>query len=87
VASTDAVPYHQPLRLSTVVHAPTDRVTAVLADHDDLATLLDNGWLSLTVVDPERDHRAFHYAGDLEWTSMSPTVEPERKPTPTPTDD
>ena len=87
VASTDAVPYHQPLRLSTVVHAPTDRVTGLLADHDDLATLLDNGWLSLTVVDPERDHRAFHYAGDLEWTSMSPTVEPERKPTPTPTDD
>jgi hypothetical protein len=87
VASTDAVPYHQPLRLSTVVHAPTDRVTAVLADHDDLATLLDNGWLSLTVVDPERDHRAFHYAGDLEWTSMSHTVEPEREPTPISTDD
>ena len=74
-------PYHQPLRLSTVVHAPTDRVTAVLADHDELATLLDNGWLSVTVVDPERDHRAFHYAGDLEWTPASEpratTSEPE----------
>jgi len=53
VMAADDEPYHQPLRLSTVVHAPTDRVTAILADHEDLADLLDNGWLSLTVVDPE----------------------------------
>ena len=71
--------YHQPLRLSTVVHAPVDRVTDVLADHADVAGLLDNGWLSLTVVDPEQDHRAFHYAGGLEWTPVSdrPTASPE----------
>ncbi|MFB6105686.1 MAG: DUF2309 domain-containing protein [Halobacteriaceae archaeon] len=61
-------PYHQPLRLSTVVHAPVDRVTEALADHDDLTGLLDNDWLSLTVVDPTRDHRAFQYAEGLEWT-------------------
>jgi len=72
-------PYHQPLRLSTVVHAPVDRVTDALADHADVAGLLDNGWLSLTVVDPEQDHRAFHYAGGLEWTPVSdrPTASPE----------
>ncbi len=84
VMSADGTPYHQPLRLSTVVHAPTDRVTEILADHDGVATLLDNRWLALTVVDPERDHRAFHYAGDLEWTPMSPAAEPERKPDPAP---
>ena len=84
VMSADGTPYHQPLRLSTVVHAPTDRVTDILADHDGVATLLDNRWLALTVVDPERDHRAFHYAGDLEWTPMSPAAEPERKPDPAP---
>jgi uncharacterized protein YbcC (UPF0753/DUF2309 family) len=72
-------PYHQPLRLSTVVHAPVDRVTDALADHADVAGLLDNGWLSLTVVDPEQDHRAFHYAGDLAWTPVSdrPEASPE----------
>jgi len=64
------VPYHQPLRLSTVVHAPVERVTAVLADHEGVAELLDNGWLSLTVVDPTQDHRAFEYAGDLQWTVL-----------------
>ena len=64
-------PYHQPLRLSTVIHAPVDRVTDVIASHDHLADLLDNGWLSLTVVDPEQGHRAFHYDGDLTWTARS----------------
>jgi uncharacterized protein YbcC (UPF0753/DUF2309 family) len=59
-------PYHQPLRLSTVVHAPRDQVERILATHEDLATLLDNGWLSLTVVDPQRE-AAFEYAGDLAW--------------------
>ena len=61
-------PYHQPLRLSTVLHAPVERVTAVLADHEELTELLDNDWLSLTVVDPTQDHRAFHYEEGLEWT-------------------
>ncbi|WP_058983800.1 DUF2309 domain-containing protein [Halobacterium sp. CBA1132] len=66
--------YHQPLRLSTVVHAPVERTEAVLADNEQLQVLLDNDWLSLTVVDPTRDHRAFEYERDLSWT---PAVEPE----------
>jgi uncharacterized protein YbcC (UPF0753/DUF2309 family) len=61
-------PYHQPLRLSAVIHAPVDTVTDILADHEDVATLLDNGWLSLTVVDPTEDHAAFEYAGELSWS-------------------
>ncbi|MFB6307880.1 MAG: DUF2309 domain-containing protein [Haloarculaceae archaeon] len=68
--AADDDPYHQPIRLSTVIHAPVDRVTDILAEHDDVAGLLDNGWLSLTVVDPTQDHRAFDYAGDLEWTPI-----------------
>ncbi|QAU14273.1 DUF2309 domain-containing protein [Halorubrum sp. BOL3-1] len=70
MAATDE-PYHQPLRLSTVLHAPVDRVTDVLADNEAVAELLDNDWLSLTVVDPTRDHRAFHYEAELEWTPLS----------------
>jgi len=82
VAAAPDEPYHQPLRLSTVVHAPVERVTEILADHDELTTLLDNGWLSLTVVDPTQEHTAFHYDGELSWTGDSgsipaePTTEP-----------
>ncbi|WP_284014741.1 DUF2309 domain-containing protein [Halobaculum litoreum] len=71
--AADDEPYHQPLRLSTVVHAPVDRVTDVLTAHEALAQLLDNEWLSLTVVDPTEDNRAFRYDGGLEWT---PAFEP-----------
>jgi uncharacterized protein YbcC (UPF0753/DUF2309 family) len=65
--AADDEPHHQPIRLTTVIHAPVERVTDILADHDEVATLLDNNWLSLTVVDPTQDHRAFHYEEDLEW--------------------
>jgi hypothetical protein len=68
VMATDDVPRHQPLRLSTVIHAPVDRVAEVVTANEHVATLLDNGWLSLTVVDPTRDHQAFHYEGEGEWS-------------------
>ncbi|NHX40995.1 MULTISPECIES: DUF2309 domain-containing protein [Haloarcula] len=73
--AADDDPHHQPLRLSTVIHAPVDRVTDVLADHAELATLLDNNWLSLTVVDPTQDHHAFEYERDLEWSTVSEVSE------------
>ncbi|WP_434531840.1 DUF2309 domain-containing protein [Haloarcula sp. NS06] len=69
--AADDDPYHQPLRLSTVIHAPVDRVTNVLADHPEVANLLDNNWLSLTVIDPTQDHHAFEYERDLEWSPVS----------------
>ncbi|QCC51943.1 DUF2309 domain-containing protein [Halapricum salinum] len=77
--SADDEPYHQPLRLSTVIHAPVERVTEILADHEEVASLLDNGWLALTVVDPQKGHRAFHYEGQREWTPVSeePKASPE----------
>ena len=76
--ATDGEPYHQPIRLSTVVHAPVDRVDAVCASVETVQTLLDNGWLSLTVVDPTREHRAFRYAGTGEWVAVDDrsTAEP-----------
>jgi hypothetical protein len=69
--AADDEPYHQPLRLSVVIDAPVERVREVLARHEHLTDLLDNGWLSLTVVDPEREYRAFHYDGGLAWTATS----------------
>jgi uncharacterized protein YbcC (UPF0753/DUF2309 family) len=63
--------YHQPLRLTAVVHAPVERVTDVIRRNEAVAELLANGWLSLTVLDPQRDNEAFHYDGGFEW---QPTV-------------
>jgi uncharacterized protein YbcC (UPF0753/DUF2309 family) len=87
--SADDEPYHQPLRLSTVVHAPVERVTDVLSGHGELTELLDNRWLSLTVVDPQRGHRAFHYDGGLDWTPVSDRTDtsPETPTAPPAADD
>ncbi|EMA66942.1 hypothetical protein C461_09297 [Halorubrum aidingense JCM 13560] len=74
--AADDNPHHQPLRLSTIVHAPVDRVTDVLAEHEELTELLDNDWLSLTVVDPTQDHRAFHYEDALTWSPLFEQPEP-----------
>ena len=70
VLAADDDPYHQPLRLSTVIEAPVDRVTEILDTHEHLTDLLDNGWLSVTVIDPDQEYRAFHYDGELAWTAV-----------------
>jgi uncharacterized protein YbcC (UPF0753/DUF2309 family) len=88
LVGADGNPYHQPLRLSTVIHAPVDRVTEILADHGELTELLDNDWLSLTVVDPRQDHRAFHYDGGLTWTPLrEEATGTTPAPEPSPADD
>ena len=52
-------------------------MTDVLSEHESLAELLDNDWLSLSVVDPMQDDRAFHYDGDLEWMPLGSAEAPE----------
>jgi uncharacterized protein YbcC (UPF0753/DUF2309 family) len=58
----DDEPYHQPVRLSVVINAPTDRVREILEDNGSLKTLVENGWLRLSVIDPERGNSVVHYA-------------------------
>jgi len=67
--AADGTPYHRPLRLSAVVHAPRERVANAVAENERVRTLCENGWLSLTVVDPTRDHRAFRYDA-ADWSPV-----------------
>jgi uncharacterized protein YbcC (UPF0753/DUF2309 family) len=82
-ASADE-PYHRPLRLSLVVEAPVERVAGALERNDHLLDLLDGGWLSLTAVDPGREHRAVRYDGDGAWTPARPAAAPAETPAPGP---
>ncbi|GGL54149.1 DUF2309 domain-containing protein [Halocalculus aciditolerans] len=83
--AADGTPYHRPLRLSAVVHAPREQVRDAVAANETVAALLGNEWLSLTVVDPTRDHRAFRYETE-GWTPLDEekTAEPTAKGAPTP---
>lgn len=72
-------PHHQPLRLTALIHAPLEQVTEILRQHEQLVQLLDNGWIQLTVIDPEQDNAPVHYQEDLEWEPAEPeqsSVEP-----------
>ncbi|KAB1188988.1 MULTISPECIES: DUF2309 domain-containing protein [Haloferax] len=89
VMVADDDPQHQPLRLSVVIHAPVERMTTVLAENPAVTELLDNGWLSLTVVDPTQNDTSFEYDGNLTWEAdetydrLDTTDEPEQTEKPT----
>jgi uncharacterized protein YbcC (UPF0753/DUF2309 family) len=44
---------HQPMRLNAFIEAPTEAITAVLARHDHLRQLVDNGWIHLFAITDE----------------------------------
>ncbi len=73
-------PHHQPLRLTALIHAPVERVTEILREHEHLVHLLDNGWIQLTVVDPEQDNAPLHYQENLEWKSIRSEQSPVEPP-------
>jgi uncharacterized protein YbcC (UPF0753/DUF2309 family) len=53
---------HEPLRLSVLIEAPQEAITEILARHDAVRALFDNGWLHLFVLEEGRI-RARYLAG------------------------
>jgi uncharacterized protein YbcC (UPF0753/DUF2309 family) len=58
---------HEPLRLNVVIRAPRDAINNVLAIHDHVRNLFDNGWTQLLAMDNDGciTHR---YTGALQWS-------------------
>jgi uncharacterized protein YbcC (UPF0753/DUF2309 family) len=69
--TSDTEMYHQPLRLSVVIHAPLNRVSEIIAKNKNLKDLLDNEWIYLMVMDPEDNHNIQQYQGNIKWTSVA----------------
>jgi hypothetical protein len=46
-------PYHQPMRLITVIEAPFDHARRAIGNVVAVKNLVRNGWIRLLVVDPE----------------------------------
>ncbi|GIV92623.1 MAG: UPF0753 protein [Chloroflexus sp.] len=57
---------HEPMRLHVLIEAPIPAMTAIIAKHEQVRQLLDNGWLYLFALD-ERGVVTHKYAGDLQW--------------------
>ncbi|MGI1663798.1 YbcC family protein [Palleronia sp. KMU-117] len=61
---------HEPLRLSVCVEAPREAITAILARHDGVRALFDNGWLHLFAMD-EAGRLAWRYRPSMTWEAVA----------------
>ncbi len=52
VFAADGTMVHEPMRLLGIVHAPRATVERIIGRQPGLARLLDGGWISLAVIDP-----------------------------------
>lgn len=66
VMSTDTEAYHHPQRLLTVIHAPKDRVQAIIDKQSILQTLFYNEWVHLVVMDPTTNH-SYNFNSEGKW--------------------
>lgn len=65
--SSDTEMYHQPLRLTTIIHAPLERVEAIIRDNKHLQMLLDNEWMYLKVMDSSDSNKFKTYFKNYNW--------------------
>lgn len=67
--ASDTEMYHQPLRLTTIINAPLERVQVILKNNTHLTMLLDNEWMYLKVMD-STDFNSFKtYTKGNKWVS------------------
>ena len=59
--------YHQAVRLTVVVYAPTALIDAIIEQQNILQKLFGNGWIHLICYDPKRQQK-FSLQRDLTWS-------------------
>ena len=71
----DGLPYHEPLRLITVIEAPFEHARKAIDSVVTVRNLVQNAWIRLLIVDPESGQvTVFEHGG---WqTSALRHVEP-----------
>lgn len=67
VFKTDHEPYHEPLRLMTIVYAPPLFIDRIISQQETLQRLFGNGWVHLFCIDPT-EGKTYHLQRDLKWT-------------------
>ena len=61
------IPYHEPMRLLTIVEAPRRGIEKLIARHEVLQHYYHNEWVHLVVLDPE-DGQWYRYQPSGAWT-------------------
>ena len=63
------MPYHEPMRLLTIVEAPRDRVDELIGRHELLQHYYRNEWVHLAALDPS-DQAWYRYGPAGQWQPM-----------------
>lgn len=63
----DGKPYHQPIRLITLIEAPIEHAQRAIESVVSVKNLVHNGWIRLIIVDPETG--LLHTYEENEWSS------------------
>ncbi len=64
------VPYHEPMRLLTIIEAPRERIEKLIARHEVLRHYYHNEWVHLVAFDPE-NRIWYRYRPSGEWSAMT----------------
>ena len=70
VKATDALNFHQPQRLLTVIYAPRENVSMIIHRQEILKTLFFNEWVHLIVIEPT-ENKAYQLQTTGEWYLMT----------------
>ena len=64
------VPYHEPMRLLTIIEAPRERIDKLIERHEVLRHFYHNEWVHLVALDPE-DGVWYRYRPSGTWGSLA----------------
>jgi uncharacterized protein YbcC (UPF0753/DUF2309 family) len=67
------VPYHEPMRLLTIVEAPRGRIDKLIERHEVLRHFYHNEWVHLVALDPD-DQEWYRYRPTGEWVRIDGTL-------------
>ncbi|MEZ5535277.1 MAG: DUF2309 domain-containing protein [Thiolinea sp.] len=71
----DGKPYHEPVRLITLIEAPFEHAQQALERVISVRRLVKNAWIRLLVIDPET--HTIHLFGDGSWQTYQQLPAPE----------
>ena len=61
-------PYHEPMRLLTLIEAPRETIDQVVRGHALLQRLYDNEWIRLIAIEPEKG--TYRYMPKRGWIEI-----------------
>jgi len=68
------VPYHEPMRLLTIVDAPRARIETLIARHEVLQHYYHNEWVHLVAIEPE-EGGLYRYRPTGKWSPVEPVAD------------